>query len=452
MDGPQHAAPFPSAAGLARGRGAIRANPIFAPYWWEAAPPDTDDAALPSDIDVAIVGAGYTGLSAALTLARRGRGCVVLDRGTPGAGASTRNGGQVGSGNQKVSLDALAAAQSRGKALALLNEGQRIFDHAADFIASEGIDCHFRRCGRFRGAMRPNHYERLARTMDDLSKTIGLESFMVTRPDQHLEVGSDAFYGGAVIVKDASLHPGLYHAGLLKCARKAGARIAGNADVRSIAKQGGGFTLVTSAGNVARGDIIVATDGYTGPLIPNLRKRIVPIVSSQITTEEIPEAIFARLIPNDRVYGNTNRVFSYFRSAPGTRRLIFGGRGARYGEQGQASSFSHLARAMITYFPELKDIGVTHAWSGLIGQTYDGGPHIGRTAEGVHFALGYCGNAGIARGTYFGHKAALKVVGDADGRTEYDDLDFPRFPVRPLAEAVVPAVEGWMSLRDRLNF
>ncbi|MGQ0457949.1 MAG: NAD(P)/FAD-dependent oxidoreductase [Hyphomicrobium sp.] len=452
MDGAQRAASFPTAAYLARERGATGVDLIFKPYWWEAAPPDTDSAALPSEIDVAIVGSGYTGLSAALTLARRGRGCVVLDRGAPGAGASTRNGGQVGSGNQKVSPDALAAAQSRSKALALLHEGQRIFDHVAEFIATEGIDCRFRRCGRFRGAMRPDHYERLARTMEGLNKAIGLESFMAPRSEQHREIGSDAFYGGAVIVKDASLHPGLYHEGLLKRARQAGARIVGNADVRSIAKHGGGFTLVTSAGNVACGDVIVATDGYTGPLMPHLRKRIVPIVSSQITTEEIPEAIFARLIPKDRVYGNTSRVFSYFRSAPGTRRLIFGGRGARYGAEAQASSFGHLARTMIAFFPELKDIAITHAWSGLIGQTYDGGPHIGRTAEGVHFALGYCGNAGVARGTYFGHKAALKVIGDPDGRTEYDDLSFPPFPVRPLAEAAVPAVEAWMSLRDRFNF
>ncbi|MFN0217833.1 MAG: NAD(P)/FAD-dependent oxidoreductase [Hyphomicrobium sp.] len=452
MDGAERPSSFPSADELANGRAPAATAIAFKSFWWDAAPPSSEVASMPSEVDVAIVGSGYTGLSAALTLARRGRGCVVLDRGAPGAGASTRNGGQIGSGNQKVSAGALAAAGSGGAALELLREGQRMFDHLAQFVASEAIDCHFRRCGRFRGAMRPSHYERLARTMEDLNKTVGLESFMVPRAEQHSEIGSDVFHGGVVIPNDASLHPGLYHAGLLARARQAGAAIIGNTEVRAIDRDGPGFRLSTSAGEIKCDDVIVATDGHTGSLSSHLRRRIVPIVSSQIATGEIPEAAFAGLIPKDRVYGNTDRVFSYFRSAPGERRLIFGGRGARFGADDSTSSYSHLARSMLCLFPALKDVPITHAWSGLIGQTYDGAPHIGRTADGVHFALGYCGNAGVARGTYFGRKIALKVLGDPDGRTAYDDLAFQNFPAQPIATRMVPVVEAWMSLRDRYNF
>lgn len=451
MDGARRPPDFPSASDVALRRVPQGAAISFEPYWWTDAPPSAQSDPLPREVDVAIVGSGYTGLSAALTLARRGKGCVVLERGVPGFGASTRNGGQIGAGNQKVSAAALASAKTGGHALELLREGQRIFDHIAEFIESERIACHFRRCGRFRGAMRPGHYDKLARTMEDLKSAVGLESYLVPRAEQHWEVGSDAFYGGAVIVNDASLHPGLYHAGLLARARLAGAAVAGHSEVRSIARNGGAFLLLTSAGDVRCGDVIVATDGYTGRLMPELQTRIVPVVSAQIATGELPEALFAKVIPKNRVYGNTNRVFSYFRSAPGTRRLIFGGRGARFGAERDASSYSHLVRAMLQFFPELHGVGITHAWSGLIGQTYDARPHIGRTVDGVHYALGYCGNAGVARGTYFGHKAALKVLGDPDGRTAYDDLTFPAFPAQPVAHALVPVVEAWMSLRDRLN-
>jgi glycine/D-amino acid oxidase-like deaminating enzyme len=452
MERASGAADFPSAGDLARGRLTQSASLTFRPFWWEAAPPDPGDADVPREVDVVIVGSGYTGLSAALTLARRGRGCVVLDRGVIGEGASTRNGGQIGSGNQKASAAALASASDGSRSLDLLREGQRAFDHLVSFIADEGIDCQFRRCGRFRGAMRPDHYERLARTMDELGRAVGLESFMVPRSDQHQEVGTDVFHGGTVIVHDASLHPGQYHAGVLQRARAAGAIVAGRADVTSISRNGNGFRVATARGDVKCGNVTIATDGYTGDLAPPLKRRIVPIVSAQIATGEIPDQIFAGLAPRDRVYGNTARVFSYFRLVPGERRLLFGGRGARFGRDDVAQSFSHLARKMLRFFPALETVPITHAWSGLIGQTWDGVPHIGKTAEGVHFALGYCGNAGVARGTYFGNKVALKVLGDADGRTAYDDLTFPSFPARPIAARVVPAVEAFMSLRDRLNW
>ena len=452
MDDVARPSSFPRAVDLARGRVPPAAGIAFKPYWWDAAPPPTDTAQLPTETDVAIVGSGFTGLSAALTLLRGGRRCVILERDVPGYGASTRNGGQIGTGNQKFNVEDLASERGGGKALELLQEGKRILDYIEHVITTETIACHFRRCGRFRGAMRPNHYERLARTMDDLKKAIGLESFMVSRAEQHQEIGSDLFFGGTVIVNDASLHPGLYHAGLMARIGEAGGTIVGNAGVTGISRRGQGYRLVTAAGEIKCRDVIIATDGYTDKLIPQLERRIVPITSALIATGEIPEAAFAKLLPKNRVYGNTNRVFSYFRTAPGERRIIWGGRGARFGADNSAQSYSHLARDMLRAFPELKEVPITHAWGGLIGQTYDGVPHIGRTAEGVHFALGYCGNAGVSRATYFGHKAALKLLSDPEGRTAFDELTFPSFPAQPVAKRVVPVVEAWMSLRDKWNF
>jgi glycine/D-amino acid oxidase-like deaminating enzyme len=143
--------------------------------------------------DVAIVGSGYTGLSAALTLVRRGRHTVVLEPDVPGFGASTRNGGQVGSGNQKFRVKRLIELRGRGKAIAMLHEGTRMLAFILDLIQREKIECHFVRCGRFRAAIRPAHYEAIARDMEDLRALAGVESFMVPRAEKHTGIGSDVF-------------------------------------------------------------------------------------------------------------------------------------------------------------------------------------------------------------------------------------------------------------------
>jgi glycine/D-amino acid oxidase-like deaminating enzyme len=336
--------------------------------------------------------------------------------------------------------------------LELLREGMRILDYIEQVIAAERIECHFRRCGRFRGAMRPEHYETMARDSEELRKAVGLESYMVPRAEVREEIGTDAFYGAMILPNDASLHPGLYHAGLMQRVDEAGGRIAGHAGVDRIEQSGKEFVLSTAAGVVRCRDVIVATDGYTDALLPAIAPRILAVGSAIIATAPLPEPLFDRLLPRNRVYGTTNRVFSYFRGAPAERRMLWGGRVTRFGAAASPRAFAHLAKEMVRIFPELRDVPVTHAWDGLIGQTLDYVPHIGRTAGGHYYALGYCGNSGVARATYLGHKVALKVLGDPQGRTAFDGLPFPRFPFHPIVRRAIPLIEAWMSLRDRFNF
>jgi glycine/D-amino acid oxidase-like deaminating enzyme len=402
---------------------------------------------LPQKADVVIVGSGFTGLSAALTLLRDGRSALVLERNVPGFGASTRNGGQIGSGNQKFTVKRLIELRGRKKAEAMLQEGVRMLDYIEHLIATENIDCHFSRCGRFRAAIRPEHYEFMARDMEDLRRIVGVESYMVPRSDQHTEIGSDVFFGGSVLPGDASLHPGLYHAGLVRRIEEAGGQVIGNAGAQAISSNGAGFTVRTPLGAIDCRDVIIATNGYTDGLVPELGRRIVPIGSGLIATGEIPEAIFSGLLPKNRVYGNTNRVFYYFRAAPGERRVIWGGRVGRIANSTSPLAFRHLARDMLHVFPDLAGVPVTHAWDGMIGYTYDEVPHLGRTAAGLHYAIGYCGT-GVSRATYFGHKIALQVLGHQDGRTAFDDLVFPSYPLHPVAKRAVPVVETWYRFRD----
>lgn len=444
-------AAYPTLDALARGRVPPGAHLTFAPYWWQAAPrPEAAQAPLPAQADVVIVGSGFTGLSAALTLLRNGRRPLVLERGVPGFGASTRNGGQVGSGNQKFRVEHLIALRGRAKAEAMLREGVMMLGFIADLIAREAIDCGFSRCGRFRGAIRPEHYEAMARDMEELKGLAGVESFMVPRAEQHREIGTDLFHGGSVLPGDASLHPGLYHAGLMARIAALGGMVEGGAGVTRIRAEGDGFTLATPRGTVRCRAVIVATNGYTDGLLPELRRRIVPVGSGLIATAEIPQERFAPLMPTGRVYGNTNRVFSYFRAPPGERRIVWGGRVGRLAPATSPAAYGHLARDLLKTFPALADIPVTHAWDGRIGYTYDEVPHLGCTRAGIHYAIGYCGT-GVSRSTYFGHKVALQLIGAADGRTAFDDLAFPAFPLQPVAVQAVPVVETWYRIRDRLN-
>lgn len=440
-----------AAGDLALGRADASLDVKFSPYWWDAAPREAPSSQqLPSHVEAVIVGSGFTGLSAALTLLNNGCGATVLDRGVLGYGASTRNGGQIGSGNQKFRVKRLIALRGETKAAAMLREGVAMLDYIEALVGAEKIECHFRRCGRFRVCMQPDHYEAMARDLEDLKAIANVESYMVPRAEQHTEIKSDVFFGGSVLPDDASLHPGLYHAGLIARVREKGGNVFGNTAVEHIDASGSEFLISTSRGQIRAKHVIVATNGYTDSLVPELGRRIVPIGSGLIATEPLEQRLFDELLPKKRVYGNSNRVFYYFRGAPDDRRIIWGGRVGRTASSASPHNYRHLARDMLRVFPQLRSAAITHAWDGMIGYTFDEVPHIGRTSSGVHYALGYCGT-GVSRATYFGHKIALKVVGDARGNTSFDDLTFPAFPAHPIATRAVPVVETWYRVRDAIN-
>ena len=425
-------------------------NPEFTPWWWEAAPPRPENGdALPGTADVAVVGAGYSGLAAALTLARAGRRVVVVDAEAPGSGASSRNGGQCGSGNQKFTAAQLIATHGKKKARELVTEGLAMLRYLGDFIESEGIECHFSRVGRFRGAAIPRHYEDLARDMQDMHALAGVESHMVPRAEQHAEVGSDFYHGGAVLPNDGSLHPALYHRGLLQRAEQAGVRVIGHTPVTGIATESGQVTVSTTRGRLQAGCVLIATNGYTGAAMPRFRRRVIPIGSAMIATETLDGALVRRLMPRNRVVGSSARIYHYMRLCPQGKRFLWGGRVKGRGLPGDPSGFVHLYRDMVRVFPELEGTRISHCWSGYVAYTHDVFPHLGHR-DRIYHAMGYCGS-GVARSTYFGHKIALKILGDKEGRTAFDDLDFRNYPAHFFASRMVPTVIEWYRLRDWLE-
>jgi glycine/D-amino acid oxidase-like deaminating enzyme len=422
----------------------------FAPWWWEAAPlRANDETALPASADVAIIGAGYTGLSAALTLARAGRDVVVVDAQAPGYGASSRNGGQCGTGNQKFTAAQLIANHGEKKARELVSEGLAMLRYLGDFIEGEGIECHFSRVGRFRGAALPRHYENLARDMQAMGKLAGVESHMVSRSEQHSEVGSDFYHGGVVLPNDGSLHPALYHRGLLQRAEAAGVKVIGYTPVTDVASQSGRVTVATARGKLHARSALVATNGYTGAATPQLRRRIVPIGSAIIATEALDPVLLRRLMPKNRVVGSSSRIYHYMRLCPEGKRFLWGGRIRGWGLPDGPSGFMHLYRDMLRVFPELAGTRITHGWSGYVAYTRDVFPHLGHR-DRIHHAMGYCGT-GVVRSTYFGHKIALKILGDKEGRTAFDDLDFRSYPMHFLTRRMVRPVTELYRFRDWLE-
>lgn len=420
----------------------------FRPYWWDAAPPPPATGDPPTTADVVIVGTGFTGVNAALTLGRAGRKVVALDSGTIGFGASTRNGGQIGPGNQKFSVAQLIDRFGRDRARRIYREGSDMLAYFKDLIRAENIDCDLRECGRFRGAVTTGHYDSMARELNAARRFAGVEGFVVEKSDVHGEIRSDEYVGGLVLSQDGGIHPGRFHAGLLEKARRAGASFFGGTRVLGYQAQKSGFTVSTSRGVIATRDIIVATNGYTDAFAPYFENKVLPVGSAMIATEPIGEQRVAGLMPGRRVYGETRRMFSYFRPSPDGSRVLFGGH-CFDAHRESPSQYRPILRAMLRIFPDLEGVGISHAWSGYVGISQDQFPHIG-VANGVHYAMGYSGT-GVTRSTYFGHKVALRLLGQRDGVTHFDDLAFRDHG--PLARKpwAVNAYIRWMYLRDAVD-
>lgn len=425
-------------------------NIVFTPYWWEGAPrPAVDkESALPSETDVVIVGTGFTGVNAALTLSRAGRDVVGLDSEDIGFGASTRNGGQIGPGNQKFTVRQLVDRFGRDKALALYREGDEMLAYFKHLIREEGIDCDLRQCGRFRGAVTVKHYDVMARELEEARKFAGVEGFAVPRGEVHTEIESDEYAGGIVLAADGGIHPGRFHGGLLERARQAGARFVANTPVHHFQTEKDGLTVMTARGTIKARQVILATNGYTGRLGRCFRNKIIPLSSAIIATEPLPADRIAGILPKLRVYGETRRVINYFRPSPDGRRLLFGGR-CFTARQDHLPTYRTLYKYMVRVLPALDGVGITHGWSGYVGMTRDQFPHIG-VLDGVHYAMGYSGT-GVTRAIYFGRKIALKVLGDKKGDTHFDALPFEDHGFVSRLPFTAHTYIRWMHLRDLID-
>jgi glycine/D-amino acid oxidase-like deaminating enzyme len=394
---------------------------------------------------VVVVGAGYAGLSAGLELARHGIEVLILDSAEPGFGASTRNGGMV-SGGVNVGKRYMSKPMTAQQAAPFMNDAADAFTHIENLIEREQIDCGWHKRGYFLGAWCQSHFNDMAKKVALLNAEAQSDSYIVPRDAQRAEIGSDYYYGGMVVGRAAHLQPALYYKALLGLALKAGVSIASKTEVISLSQNADGSWVVkTPRGDVRAGEVIIATNGYTGVVTPQLQRRVVPVGSYIIATEELPPDLAASISPRNRSFADTRRVLTYYRMSPDRKRLIFGGR-AKFGHTDPVTTAPLLYQFMIDRFPQLKGVKITHSWTGNVAFTLDELPHMGKF-DGLHYALG-CNGSGVAMMSYLGHQTACKILGKVNRVCAFDQPEFPSHPLYTGSTWFLPFIGYWFRTRD----
>jgi glycine/D-amino acid oxidase-like deaminating enzyme len=400
----------------------------FTPYWLDTSPqgPDRSTTELGGRVDVAVVGAGLTGLSAALHLARKGAKVAVLERDTVAFGASGRNGGMATTGLSIGFRDAIARYGFQ-RASAMFLAYNDAIDSVEKLVGEEGIDCDFARTGKMTLAAKPSHYDGLCRSHEALAERLGYETHLVPKREIRSEIASDRYHGAMVDSKGAGLHVGKFARGLGEAAARQGAVIHEKAPVEQVRRLGGTkHELVTPRGTIRAGQVLIATSGYTSRPFRWQQVRIAPVGSFIIVTEPLGKDVCDQLMPNRRMASDSKNLLYYFRITP-DHRLLFGGRArfAMSNPQSDQKSGRILQKAMISVFPQLAAARVDYCWGGLVDMSMDRMVHAGEQ-DGLFYSLGYSGH-GVQMATYMGKQMAEYMNG-ADDANPWRDLTFKRIP------------------------
>jgi glycine/D-amino acid oxidase-like deaminating enzyme len=400
-------------------------------YWMTTVSmPSGTAGELPPRADIVVIGAGFTGFSAARALAKRGVNVVVLEANTIGWGASSRNGGMVLTG-LKLSPEILSKRYGMELTRRMYAASLESIDLVEALVRDEGIDCNFSRCGHLEVACKPSHFDCYARSVDLIAKEFNHQLRVISRDDLASEIGSGIYFGGIVDETSVGVNPARYVAGLGAAALRAGAEIYENVRVQSITRKtqngGGKFEVKTTRGVISATSVMVATSGYTSAATPGLQKKVIPIGSFIITTEALSESLAHELSPRNRMIYDSKHYLHYYRLTP-DNRVLFGGRAAFFPETSNTirRSAEILRREMIEVFPQLRDSKIEYAWGGTLDFCFDTMPHAGEF-EGLHYALGYAGH-GVAMATYLGQKMAEKICGDQVD-IPYASIPFPGAPL-----------------------
>jgi glycine/D-amino acid oxidase-like deaminating enzyme len=423
------------------------------PYWWQDwRPHDELMSDVPRDADVAIVGAGYAGLSCALELAKQGLRVAVLEADVPGIGASTLSGGQVSGGvnvGKAPSGKKLDSSVSEERQRRLLGEASVSYEVFENILRDNAIECSYVKAGRINAMWTDAHMAAWRKRIVNLNAYARAGARMLSRDELRGELASDIYAGGVLLERAGQVHPSMMFAGLLAAVRGAGVTVCSRAAVRSVARSGAQYRVETSRGVLTSRHVVICTNGYTGSSMPDLQRRVVPVVSHQIATEELPADLRASLIPKRRGISETRRVVNYYRYSPDGKRLLFGGR-ARFYHLDRRQSAAVLHAQMVERFPQMADVKVAYSWGGTVALTLDFLPHLGRTADGIYYALG-CNGSGVVMMTYLGYKVARLIVeGQAPETSAYGTpmVTHPLYSGKPW---FMPALGSYYQIRDVID-
>ncbi len=425
-------------------------------YWLEtvATPPAPSARDLPGSVDVAVVGAGYCGLSAARTLAKRGVKVAVFEAETFGWGASSRNGGMVLTG-MKLPVPTLIKRYGRETVRRMYAASLESIDLVEQIVREENIDCNFSRCGHLEVACKQAHFDAYEKSVALIKREFNHELSIIPKSGLRGEIGSDIYFGGMVDETSAGLNPARYVAGLALAAQRTGASLYDHTRVETVASQATGsarkFLVRTSRGTITAREVILASGAYTTAATPALRKKIIPIGSYIIATEVLPADLARELSPRNRMIYDSKHFLYYYRLTP-DNRMLFGGRAAFFPETENTvrRSAEILRRGMISVYPQLRHAEVEFVWGGTLDFTLDVMPHAGKI-DGMYFAAGFAGH-GVAAATWFGAKLAGLICGDPND-IPFDGIKFPAAPLglRSGNTWALPLAGAWYKILDWLT-
>jgi len=422
-------------------------------YWLETVttPPVQPARELPDSVDVAVVGAGYCGLSAARTLAKRGASVAVLEAETFGWGASSRNGGMVLTG-MKLPAPTLIRRYGIELVRKMYAASLETIDCVEQIVREEKIGCDFSRCGHLEVACKQAHFDGYEETAALTRREFHHELRIISKNELRAEIGSDIYFGGMVDEASAGLNPARYVAGLAVAAQRAGAHLFDHARVTSVElKTANGarkFRVITTKGTLTAREVILASGAYTTEATPALRKKIIPIGSYIIATEVLSADLARELSPRYRMIYDSKHFLYYYRLTP-DNRMLFGGRAAFFPETENTvrQSAEILRRGMVDVYPQLLGTKVEFVWGGTLDFTLDVMPHAGKI-DGMYFAAGFAGH-GVAAATWFGAKLAGLICGEPND-IPFDGIKFPAAPIglRSGNTWALPLAGAWYRILD----
>jgi glycine/D-amino acid oxidase-like deaminating enzyme len=393
-----------------------------------------------------VVGAGYTGLSAALHLAERGADVVVLDAAEPGWGGSGRNGGQVIPG-LKDDPDELERTFGPETGRRIWQIAGGAADLVFELIARHKIACHAQQSGWISAAPTAATLEILKARAEQWQRR-GAPVEILDRQRIAELTGTTCYVGGMLDRRAGALHPLLYARGLARAAREAGADIHGRSAATALEAQSGAWRVVTSRGAVTARAVILATNAYTDDLWPGLQRTVLPVQSYQVATRPLPPDVRRRVLPGGQPVSDLRRILFYFRLDP-EGRLLMGGRGP-LDDAGDPALFSRLESAAARLFPQMGTPEWEHRWSGRVALTADHLPHLHEPRPGLSIGLGYNGR-GVAMATAMGKLLAQRALG-----TPAADVGWPVTPIAPiplhgLRLPAMALVVNWKRFQDWLD-
>ena len=418
------------------------------PYWTDGLEPFSSPTAPPTHrTDVAVIGGGLTGLSAALTLAQSGCDVTVFEAGTIGDGAAARSAGSL-SHVPKASIDDLTAAYGRNTALSIYREARTAREYVESLIRNLEIDCGLQTVPRFLAAHSERAFQRQRGHLEGLRASWG-DVELVPREDQRRMIGSDAFFGGIKMANSATLQPARLQGGLAHAAVSAGAHLLLGTRVLDVRGAHGAFEIVTRDSSHRTREIVLATGADTGlgPLrFRALARRLIVVPAYCAATEEVAPELVSRVLPIRGPVSDTYKVVNYIAPSENCRRFILSGRAGR-AEGGLAQKAERLFGYFAARFPDLRCVKVTHCWTGRFAISADWVPHVG-VEEGIHYALGCCGT-GIPMATWLGHQIGLKILGRTSSVSAFE-RPLPPIPFQAARTFLLPLAVRGFELRDRL--